>query len=462
MNKRCLRKENKMTKKKRVFVFLSLCFCLALTNPAFASGPEVFKKRREKLASMVKEGIVIVQSTQRNQNNLLEHFGPNLDNHDFIFLTGLETSDSTLVICPKSEQFPEILYIKGDPEKLRERTGIEHIFPPEKLLHDISNAYTDFSLLRYTQRIWKPLPTEISRILYNNSGKKVIYFNFPRFVNLNEPPPKRLEFIKRIEYFSPKYEIRDISDFLDTLRMYHDDYGIQQLRRATRISGEAMIECMKSAVPGMSKDQLRAVFNFVCRFKGATGFGFGASVMTEPKLPMKNSPPPTETFEDGQLINIDAGAEFNHYTADIQRTFPVSGKFTDRQKKLYDIVKKAHLACIQMVRPGITMKDLQETAQRILDDEGGYGQYYKWGTSHFLGMECHDHGNNLIPFKPGVVIAVEPGIVLPEFNICLEDDVLCTEDGYDWLTGFIPIDTEDIEKIMKEKGIGEIFLKAKN
>jgi Xaa-Pro aminopeptidase len=105
------------------------------------------------------------------------------------------------------------------------------------------------------------------------------------------------------------------------------------------------------------------------------------------------------------------------------------------------------------------MKDLQDKAIEVLDAEGGYGKYFRWGTSHFLGMEVHDHGNNLIPFKPGIVITVEPGVILDDFSVVLEDDVLCTEDGYDWFTEFIPREVEDIERIMKEQGIGEIFLK---
>ena len=105
------------------------------------------------------------------------------------------------------------------------------------------------------------------------------------------------------------------------------------------------------------------------------------------------------------------------------------------------------------------MKDLQDTAMRILEEEGGYGKYFKWGTSHFLGMDVHDHGNNIIPFKPGICITVEPGITMPEFNVVLEDDVLCTVDGYECLSAFIPKETDDIERVMQEKGIGEIFLK---
>ena len=104
------------------------------------------------------------------------------------------------------------------------------------------------------------------------------------------------------------------------------------------------------------------------------------------------------------------------------------------------------------------MQDLQETAIRVLEAEGGYGKYFYWGTSHFLGMEVHDHGNNLIPFKPGICITVEPGIILPEFSVVLEDDVVCTADGYEWLTEFIPREIEDIERVMREKGLSATLL----
>lgn len=443
-------------------VLIALSILLNSNANVFPQERNIFSERRKKLASMVDKGIVIIQSTERNQNNLPEFFASNSDNHDFIFLTGLETSGSTLILCPGLKTYPEILYIKGDHEKIKKLTGIKHVYPPGNLLPDLSNAYTDFSLLRYTQRRFKPLPSEISRILYNNDQKKIIYFNFPRFVNLAEPPPERLELMRRIQYFSPKYEIRDVSDLLDVLRMYHDEYGLKQLREAARISGEAMIECMKSVVPGMSEEQLRSIFNFVCHFKGARRFGFPTSVRHGPRGYSEHFPRGTEILKEGELITIDAGAEINHYTADIQRTFPVSGKFTEKQKKVYNILKKAQEACIEIVKPGVTMKDLQETALRVLDEEGGYGKYFRWGTSHFLGMEVHDHGNNLIPFKPGIIITVEPGIVLPEFSVVLEDDVLCTRDGYEWLTEFIPREIEDIERVMKEKGIGEILYEKIN
>jgi len=442
----------------RLFKCIYLVLFISSVSAATAEGNNIFQERRAKLAALINDGIAVIQSTEQNQNNLLEFFVPNSDNHDFIFLTGLETPDATLILCPGSTEAPEILYINGDLDEIKKVTGIEHVYPPGNLMPDLSNAYTDFRQFRYTQRRFKSLPSEIARVLQNNDGKKIIYFNFPRFVNLEEPPPERLELIHRIAYFSPKYEIRDVSDHLDQLRMYQDEYAIEQLRKATQISGEAMMEAMRSAHPGMNEEQLRATFNYTCNMKGATRFGFPTSIRTGPGSHDEHFPRGVKVLKSGHLITIDAGAEINHYSADIQRTFPVSGKFTEEQKKLYNILKDAQEACIKIVRPGVTMKDLQEKAMEVLDARGGYGKYFRWGTSHFLGMEVHDNGDNLLPFKPGIFITVEPGLVMPELTIVLEDDVLCTEDGYEWFTEFVPREVEDIERVMLEKGIGEIFL----
>jgi len=242
-------KTNKAT--KYVFTY-TIAFVFLSSHFMLGQSAELLKKRRQTLSAMVDKGIVIIQSTERNQSNLYEFFIPNSDNHDFIYFTGLETPNATLVLCPGSEIYPEILYIGGDIEHIKEQTGIQHVYPYKNLLPDLSNAYSDFSQLRYTQRRFKSLPSEIARILYNNGGKKVVYFNFPRFVNLNEPPPQRMKLIRRFEGFSPKYEMRDACDLIDLLRMYKDKYEIEQMRKATRISGEAMMECMKSARPGIS------------------------------------------------------------------------------------------------------------------------------------------------------------------------------------------------------------------
>jgi len=445
---------------KKIFMsFLVSVLFLGFTAPAGAQDNDIFKIRRQKLADSIPDGIAIIQSTTRNQNDLLEFFVPNSNNHDFIYLTGMELPNSTLILCPGSETYPEILYCPGDPAETARRTGIKHVYPTSQLLPDLSNAYTDYSQFRFTQRRFKPLPTEIARILYREGDKKIVYFNFPRFVNLSTPPPERLEFIQRLQAFSPKYEIRDVSDLIDSLRMYQDEYAIIQLREACRISGEAMVECMRSVTPGMNQEQLRALFDYVCHFHGAKSFGFPTSIVSGSERSTEHFPRGMKVFQKGDLLKIDAGAEINHYTADIQRTFPASGTFTAHQRKMYTILKDAQEACIRMVRPGVTMQDLQDEAMRVLNEAGGYGKYFRWGTSHFLGMAVHDHGDNLRPFKPGIFITVEPGLSMPEFTITLEDDVLCTEDGYDWFTESIPREIEDIERVMKEEGIGEILFK---
>lgn len=446
--------------KRTLYAILAAAVLLTAVS-AGAQVDEIFSERRAKLAAKLDKGIAIIQSTERNQNNLYKFFVPNSDNHDFVYLTGIDSPNATLILCPGSEEYPEILYIDGDIEAVKKETGIAHVYPVKMLNEDLSNAYTDFSLMRYTQRRFKPLSSEISRIMYNNGDKKVIWFNFPRFVNLDEPPPKRLDLIERIRYFSPKYDIRDVSDPLDELRMYHDRYALEQLRIAVKITGNAIMETIRSACDGLTEAQLKALFHFACEYQGITEYSFPTTLRTGPREGRTLPEGGPKVMRNGELVNIDCGVVYNYYVADIKRTFPVSGKFTEEQKKAYNILLETHLVCIKMVKPGVTMQQLQDKAETMLRDAGGYDKYFRWGTSHFLGMEVHDHGNNLIPFKPGIAITVEPGISMPEFSIEFEDDVVCTETGYEWLSEFVPITIEAVEKLAAEEGIGETYYKKK-
>ena len=155
---------------------------------------------------------------------------------------------------------------------------------------------------------------------------------------------------------------------------------------------------------------------------------------------------------DSGLVLIDTGAAWEHYSADVTRTMPVSGRFSDRERELYELVLKAADAAIDKVRVGAyNYNDVHQTAKGILD-QAGYGEYFIHNTGHFVGLEVHDAGNYDLPFKEGVVVTVEPGIYIPEegIGIRIEDVILVTADGPVVLSRNIPRTVEEIERTMAQ------------
>jgi Xaa-Pro aminopeptidase len=164
-------------------------------------------------------------------------------------------------------------------------------------------------------------------------------------------------------------------------------------------------------------------------------------------------------MQSGELVSVDAGAEWGQYTADITRTFPVSGRFTARQKAIYDLVLATQRAAFDSVRPGRRLRDLDRLARRYMKAHSGRlcgertcDEYFVHGLGHWLGMDVHDPGDDDIPLAPGMVLTIEPGIYLPAegLGIRIEDDVLVTAGGSDVLTAGTPKTVEEVERTCAE------------
>jgi Xaa-Pro aminopeptidase len=154
-------------------------------------------------------------------------------------------------------------------------------------------------------------------------------------------------------------------------------------------------------------------------------------------------------------VLIDYGPDYRYYQSDITRTFPISGKFTDEQTRVYQIVLDSQKAALEKIKPGATFSDLEETVHEVLDRHA-YAKFLIHGVSHYVGMSTHDVGKSA-PLEPGVVITVEPGVYLQDkgIGVRIEDTVLVTRDGYEILTGEVPKEIAEIERLMTEKGLSE-------
>lgn len=419
---------------------------------------EAAAQRRVAVARAIPQGIAIIQSADRSQPNLYEFFVPTTEHHDFEYLTGLDGSrppGSVLVLNPGGDTYREILYTSEDVDWIRKTTGIEHVFPYERFLEDLSSALTDFRNLRITQLRFKPVASDIARGWGN--GLKPVYFNYPRFTNLNEPPNPRLALASKLRDASPEIAMRDSADLLDPLRMIQDAYGLAQLRRAITITGRGLMEAMRAARPGLTTKELMELADFAYRLNGATlGFPTGVAAGRQ-GFPVyatareeREAREGSTTIRDGDLVWFDTGAAYRKYSADIQRQVPANGRFTPEQRRLYQIVLDVQKTVISQVKPGARWQDLHGMAVRMLRDAGGLDGSYTYGIGHFIGMEVHDHGDYVGPLKPGMVIAIEQGAIVDGLRVAFEDDVLITDDGHEWLTRFIPIEIDEIEKLKTE------------
>ena len=431
---------------------------------------EIFAKRRARVMEAMPEGAMLIFSVERAQERRLEFQVPDSDNHDFTYLTGLDgiySLDSALLLLPAAHDAEgrldepvrpwAVLYTPMDPAAIARRTGIEDVRPFATLEHDLSVAMTDFRDWRITQvRRW-PLAAALSRAWGRTD--KVLYLNYPRFFRLGMPEPSRLEEFERIRRFSPEMRLRDSAEILDQVRQLQDSWAIANLRRAVAIVNEGVRHGFRATRPGMTEKQVMQVIDFVYRYRGAT-LGFPTSVRRSGvRTPHDGESIPEgwiefvsrsggEVFEAGDLVWTDTGAAVNHYSADVQRTAPIDGRLTGRQRELFEIALNVQKTVIGMVRPGATWWQLHDKAMEILRDAGGYDEYYYYGIGHFIGMDVHDEGDYLVPFKPGMALAIEQGVMPPEGpRVAFEDDVLVTEDGHEWLSRMIPLEIEDVEAL---------------
>jgi Xaa-Pro aminopeptidase len=259
-----------------------------------------------------------------------------------------------------------------------------------------------------------------------------------------------LVLFQKISNRTPECDIVDMSMVIPSLRSVKSESEIQTIQEAVDITAVGFANAMSFVQSGVNEFQVQATLEHGYAMAGGRGSAFPPIVgggLNSTVLHYKEN---DQDLVDGDLVCIDSGAFYKGYGADISRTIPVSGKFNDRQKEIYEIVLQAEEAAIAAVKEGVTLAELDAIARAIIV-KAGYGDYFIHSIGHHLGLETHDCCGSPSPLKEGAVITIEPGIYLPDesLGVRIEDDIVVKKDGYKNLSKAIPKTVVEIEEAMK-------------
>ena len=381
---------------------------------------ETYRARRQQLAAELGGVVVVFASPARD---LVEYRQDN----DFYYLTGFVEPDAILLLDSTGEAVEETLFIPERDLAEERWTGVKlGPGPGAEQATGVANV--------------EPLGEFDVRFEAAARGADAVYT-----VRGQEAAAALAGGAARNTGF------RDASGAIASMRLVKSDTELALLERAIAITMDAHRAAAGVIAPGAAEYEAEAIIEYEFRRAGAERPAFPSIVGSGPFSTILHYDRNDRRMEDGDLVVVDIGAEYSGYAADITRTYPVNGRFSDRQREIYQIVLDAQKAALARVRPGARLRgpDSIHSAAREHIENAGYGEYFIHGTSHYIGLHVHDVGSTQAPLEPNMVFTVEPGIYIPEENIGvrIEDDVVVTEDGYRMLSDF-PREIDEIETLM--------------
>jgi Xaa-Pro aminopeptidase len=417
---------------------------------------EVYAARRARVAARADAPVILWGFTGREELSQAYIFAQ--EDH-FYYLTGHNEEEAGLIILPalKAGQARdswdgprEILFLPAkDPGK--EKWNGVRLSPTDP---DIS-ARTGFASVQ---------PFGQMRAVVEKLTK--VYSNFATILPYENEVggyPHEKAVVDWLQLVDPSVKLKDIRGVIETLRMIKSPGEIAFLKKAINLSLDAHLEAMKMMRPGLYEYQVGAKMVEVHAMGGAEAEGYAPIVGAGPNSTALHYDQLSRNIADGDIVVIDVGAQFSGYSADITRTIPANGKFTPRQREIYEIVLGAQNAVFAALKPGMNYcksgdKSLYKISYDYINSHGRdlhgkrLGQYYIHGLGHNIGLDVHDPGDYCKPLAPGQVVTVEPGIYIPEENlgVRIEDDLLITDTGFEFLSERLPRDPAEIEKIMAE------------
>jgi Xaa-Pro aminopeptidase len=493
-----MRPSSRLPKRQVVCLLLAL----ASTQPSAAQSDAAFPNatyaaRRSSLVRETGQALVVIPS------RLLSGADDNAKpDPDFWYLTGVESPFAVLVIVGRTDGPARTLLFLPDAYQLAggQYPALDEGFRravwnrPRRRLAPGSEA-TRATGVDETLPINELVPRlrtlgAGTRVLYTPMGAAAPYVP----PGLSAPQSFTAQFATALRAVLPNAELRDVTPLIHRQRLVKDAPEVAALRRAAEISGAGMLEGLRALRAGMNDLELAGLMEYIWKREGSPRAAFppivssGDNALTFFSLLRENYNSVDRVMRDGDLVFVDYGAaEFRTYTADICRTWPVSGRFTTEQRKYYDIVLEAQEAAIAAIKPGVMMLDVIKVAAEVFrkhgleqyEDIARMGEDKVWGImpspthylardagivrysplgrgvrdlGHHIGLEVQDSRDYSMPLRPGMVVTVEPKIYIPDKNIAImiEDMILVTPNGHENLSARVPKKAVDIERVMAE------------
>ena len=427
----------------------------------------IFTERRQRLgANLPPNAAVVIAGASTQYRNADSSYAFRQDSN-FWYLTGFNEAEATLVVLTDDSQITKSIAFVPEKDKLKEiwdgyRAGPEGAVKD----HGFDEAFNNSEINDQLPELLK--------------GRDRVFYPVGKNAGLDQNIIEWIKTAKSKDRHSSAIDIADTSSKVGNQRLIKDAYEIDLMKKACRISAESHVEAMKFVKPGMTEQEMEAFYLYEFAKRGGRFSAYTPIVAGGENACVLHYVENSKSLLDGDLLLVDAGCEYDFYASDITRTFPVSGKFTDAQLAIYEVVLEAESKAIAAVSVNNNVMDAQIISEKVVtqglidlgiltgsvDDlhaKGAFKEFYMHKIGHWLGIDVHDAGDYMeddqfMQFKPGMVTTIEPGIYIPSsanvddkwkgIGIRIEDDILVTPDGNENLTEFVPSDPKEIEALM--------------
>ncbi len=419
---------------------------------------EMYIRNRARLVNSMKPGSLAIV----NSNDEMPRSGDQTfqfrQNSDMFYLTGLDQEKCILTLCPEHpmESMREILFTVKTNDMMVTWNGHKYTMDEVRAVSGIKNV-------KWTDEFEITLRDLMSRV-------QVVYLNqneYPKFIT--EVPDRDSRFALKMRHDFPVHSYERLAPIITEMRLVKQPEEIAQMQKACDITNDGFRRVLKFVKPGLLEYEIEAEFTHEFIRKGSAGHAYSPIIASGGNACILHYNTNFNTCNDGDLLLMDVGAEYGNYAADMTRTIPVNGKFSPRQRQVYDAVHRVLKAATAMLKPGTTNEKWHGEVCKIMEkelvglglispddirsqtgDSPAFFKYYMHGTGHFLGLDVHDVGSRQVIFETGMVMTCEPGIYIPEegIGIRLENDIMVAEEPVNLMAG-IPVEPDEIERLMR-------------